>query len=71
VLAEIVGGKTDKEAASALSLRVKTVRHYLDSVFEKLGVNTRTQAAVVYVQNQPDRARGEGTRSRLGPTDAS
>lgn len=57
VLAEVVNGKTDKEVASALDLQVKTVRHYLDSVFEKLGVNTRTQAAVIYIQNQPDRAR--------------
>ena len=44
VLAEVVDGKTDKEVASALSLQVKTVRHYLDSVFEKLGVNTRSKA---------------------------
>ena len=57
VLAEVVNGKTDKEVASALDLQVKTVRHYLDSVFEKLGVNTRTQAAVIYIQNQSDRAR--------------
>lgn len=57
VLAEVVSGKTDKEVASALDLQVKTVRHYLDSVFEKLGVNTRTQAAVIYIQNQPENAR--------------
>ncbi len=55
VLAEVVNGKTDKEVASALNLQVKTVRHYLDTVFEKLGVNTRTQAAVIYIQNQPER----------------
>ena len=54
VLAEVVNGKTDKEVASALNLQVKTVRHYLDNVFDKLGVNTRTQAAVIYSQNQPD-----------------
>lgn len=53
VLVEVVNGKTDKEVASSLNLQVKTVRHYLDSVFEKLGVNSRTQAAVVYMQNQP------------------
>lgn len=55
VLAEVAAGKSDKEVATALNLQVKTVRHYLDSVFEKLGVNSRTQAAVVFVQNQSER----------------
>lgn len=51
VLAEVVSGKTDKEIASALQLQTKTVRHYLDSVFEKLGVNTRTHAALIWSRN--------------------
>jgi DNA-binding NarL/FixJ family response regulator len=50
VLSEISTGKTDKEAASKLGLQVKTVRHYLDNIFEKLRVNTRTQAAMVYIK---------------------
>jgi len=65
VLAEVVNGKTDKEVASALNLRVKTVRHYLDSVFEKLGVNTRTQAAVLFVQNQPGSDRPKRGQARM------
>lgn len=48
VLAEVAAGKTDKEIAEALNLQPKTVRNYLDRVFEKLGVNTRTQAALIF-----------------------
>jgi two-component system response regulator DevR len=48
VLAAVADGKTDKEIASAMGLQPKTVRNYLDRVFEKLGVNSRTQAAVLF-----------------------
>jgi two-component system response regulator DevR len=52
VLAAVADGKTDKEIASALGLQPKTVRNYLDRVFEKLEVNSRTQAAVVFDRNR-------------------
>ena len=48
VLAAVADGKTDKEIASAMGLQPKTVRNYLDRVFEKLGVKSRTQAAVLF-----------------------
>lgn len=48
VLAEVAAGKTDKDIAAALGLQPKTVRNYLERVFEKLGVHTRTQAAVLF-----------------------
>lgn len=48
VLDAIATGMTDKEAALALGLQAKTVRNYLERVYEKLGVTTRTQAAVMY-----------------------
>jgi len=48
VLFEVAAGKTDKEIAGTLGLRPKTVRNYLERVFEKLGVHTRTQAAVLW-----------------------
>lgn len=50
VLHEVATGKTDKEVADALGLQTKTVRNYLDHIFAKLGVHTRTQAAAVYLQ---------------------
>lgn len=50
VLAEVATGKTDKEVAEKLNLSVKTARNYLDNVFQKLGVNTRTQAAMLHAR---------------------
>lgn len=57
LLAEVAQGKTDKEVAQALGLTAKTARNYLDRIFTKLGVHTRTEAAMLYARNQ----------SRVGP----
>lgn len=50
VLCEVAAGKTDKEVAQVLGLSAKTVRNYLDRVFEKLQVSTRTEAAVKWLK---------------------
>lgn len=50
VLAEVAKGKTDKEVALALALTNKTVRNYLDRIFAKLKVHTRTEAALLYTR---------------------
>lgn len=50
LLAEVAKGKTDKEAAVALGLTTKTARNYLDRVFTKLNVHTRTEAALLYAR---------------------
>ncbi len=50
VLAEVAKGKTDKEVAVALGISTKTARNYLDSVFTKLNVRTRTEAALLYTR---------------------
>jgi DNA-binding NarL/FixJ family response regulator len=52
VLARVAEGKTDKEIAAELGLQPKTVRNYLERIFEKLGVNCRTQAAVMFDRRQ-------------------
>ncbi|MEO5957912.1 MAG: response regulator transcription factor, partial [Opitutaceae bacterium] len=49
LLAEVAKGKTDKEAAAELGLSPKTARNYLDRIFSKLGVHTRTEAATVFL----------------------
>lgn len=51
VLREVAKGFTDKETSTHLNLSVKTVRHYLDRAFAKLGVHSRTQAAMVFATN--------------------
>jgi DNA-binding NarL/FixJ family response regulator len=51
LLAEVAQGKTDKEAAATLGLTAKTARNYLDRIFTKLGVHTRTEAAMLYARS--------------------
>jgi two-component system response regulator DevR len=60
VLALIAQGCTNKEAAAAMGLTEKTVKNYLSTVFEKLGINRRSQAAALYAKERPaDGSRGE------------
>ncbi len=54
LLAEVARGKTDKEVAAELGLTPKTARNYLDRIFTKLGVHTRTEAATAFILGQRD-----------------
>lgn len=48
VLERVAEGRSDKEIAVVLGLQPKTVRNYLERIFEKLAVSSRTQAAVMF-----------------------
>lgn len=50
VLALIAEGCTNKEVAAHLGLSEKTVKNYLSTVFEKLHVSRRAEAAVIYAR---------------------
>jgi two-component system NarL family response regulator len=50
VLELIVAGRSNKEIVSDLQISISTVKHYVESIFTKLGVQDRTQAAVTAVQ---------------------
>ncbi len=50
VLALLAEGLTNKEIGQRLNLAEKTVKNYLATVFEKLGITRRAQAAALYVQ---------------------
>ncbi len=50
VLALIAEGCTNKEVGANLGLTEKTVKNYLSTVFEKLHVSRRAEAAVIYAQ---------------------
>lgn len=52
VLALIAEGCTNKEVAAQLNLSEKTVKNYLSTVFEKLHVSRRSEAAVLYAQQR-------------------
>jgi DNA-binding NarL/FixJ family response regulator len=51
VLALVAEGKTNKEIAGSLTLSDKTVEHYLSSVFKKIHVTRRAQAAAYYTRH--------------------
>lgn len=50
VLALIAEGCTNKEVAARLGLSEKTVKNYLSTVFEKLHVSRRAEAAALFAQ---------------------
>jgi DNA-binding NarL/FixJ family response regulator len=50
LLGEVAKGRTDKEVAASLGLTTKTARNYLDRIFTKLNVHTRTEAALLYTR---------------------
>ena len=55
VLALIAEGCTNKEVGRKLGLAEKTVKNYLSTVFEKLHVSRRAEAAVIYAQEARNR----------------
>jgi len=54
VLAELARGRSNREIARALGVAEKTVKAHVSSVLAKLGVQDRTQAALVAVRHQRD-----------------
>ncbi len=55
ILALLAEGKTNKEIGSALGLAEKTIKNYLTTLFDKLGIERRSQAAAYYVQHYGER----------------
>jgi DNA-binding NarL/FixJ family response regulator len=51
VLAELAKGKSNKEIAAALVIAEKTVRTHVSNILGKLGVSSRTQAALHAVRS--------------------
>lgn len=51
ILRLVAAGLTNKEIGARLFLAEKTVKNYLTSIFQKLGINDRVQAAI-YAQRQ-------------------
>ncbi len=55
VLAELAEGRSNREIARALGVSEKTVKAHVSSVLAKLGVQDRTQAALLAVRSQQSR----------------
>ncbi|NDJ75676.1 MAG: protein kinase [Chloroflexi bacterium] len=47
VIELLAEGQSNKEIGSALSISPRTVNYHLDNIYSKLGVNSRTEAAIV------------------------
>ena len=52
VLALVAAGKTDREIAQELQIKVKTVGHHVSGILDKLGVTSRTEAALWAVRER-------------------
>ena len=52
VMALLSEGLTNKEIGDKMNLTEKTVKNYLATVFDKLGITRRAQAAALFVQGQ-------------------
>jgi DNA-binding NarL/FixJ family response regulator len=50
VMALLGKGQSNKEIAATLDCSVKTVKNHLNSIFQKLGVNNRTEAVVKAIE---------------------
>jgi len=64
VLAWVARGKTNSEVATILSVRLRTVKKHMERIFQKLGVESRTAAAVRVweshgLKNPSDQSLGE------------
>lgn len=56
ILSLIAEGMTNREIAERVYLSEKTVRNYVSSILQKLGVAHRTQAAIYYLSRKKDGA---------------
>ena len=52
IVAAVVGGLANKDIAKKLSLSEDTVKHHLTNIFDKLGVSTRLELALLAVQHR-------------------
>jgi len=52
IVSAIVGGLSNKEIAQRYSLSEQTVKHHLSNVFDKLGVSTRLELALLAVEHR-------------------
>ncbi len=52
VVALLTAGRTNKEIGDELHLTEKTVKNYVATIFDKLGIQRRAQAAALYTEAQ-------------------
>ena len=65
ILEHIAQGMTNRQIASDMFLAEKTVKNYVTSILDKLGMDSRTQAAVYAATHPLPRSRGQGPPTRI------
>jgi predicted ArsR family transcriptional regulator len=66
----VADGLSNREVAARLFISEKTVKNHVNSLFAKLGVTTRSQAIVRWLQQGPDPGSAVGPAGRgprMGP----
>ncbi len=53
IIAQVAGGRTNREIAEQLLMRPKTVEWNLTRIYRKLNVRSRTELAVMFVKTRP------------------
>ncbi|KRC66991.1 LuxR family transcriptional regulator [Aeromicrobium sp. Root236] len=65
---ELIGeGMTNRQIAAEMFLAEKTVKNYVSQLLAKLGLQRRTQAAVLAVRRPPAKTLGDRRPDTLGP----
>lgn len=57
-------GRTNAQIAAEIGTTIHAVKFHLGSIFKKLGVSNRTEAAMVYFRTVPAEDRGDLTSDR-------
>jgi len=64
VLAMVAQGLTNSEVSKRLDVTVHAVKFHLASIYRKLGVGNRAEAAVTYVLSRPELSPAEAASKR-------
>ncbi len=51
VLSDLSSGRTNKQIARDLGVSLNTIKFHVRNLFQKLGVNSRSQAISLYLQS--------------------
>lgn len=54
ILVQLSSGSSNKDIAASLAMSINTVEKYLSNIYKKLGVTSRTEAILWWLENCTD-----------------